>query len=69
MDSTRTALGADELDLTDFPTQKGRSLLDVVGAHLRKRLATITVRDSNQPLVVVIALGAVIGTGLGLILI
>ena len=69
MESHRTtgAEAASELDLANFPAQKGRSLLNVVIARLRIGLATIA-SDSTQPMVV-IAVGAAIGTGLGLILI
>jgi hypothetical protein len=70
MESHRTT-GADtasELDLADFPVQRGRSLLDVAVTRLRFALASAT-RDSTQPLMVVVAVGTAIGTGLGLILI
>ena len=66
--TTASAEAASELDLAGFPAQRGRSLLDVAAAQLRHGLASVA-SDSNQPLIVVVAVGAVIGTGLGLILI
>ena len=64
-------MGADaagELDLAAFPAEVGRSLLDVIGTRLRLRVASVP-RHANQPLMVLVAVGAAIGTGLGLILI
>jgi hypothetical protein len=66
--TTASAEAASELDLAAFPAQEGRSLVDVVIARMRSGLASVA-SDSNHPLLVVVAIGAVIGTGLGLILI